>query len=176
MAMLTEVQRTYQEQKAEVYQRGNTLLRQRREEAAKIAAGAELGKELVDRIARRAAGTYDPLNGGFGEAPKFPGVPILGLLLHQYRTTREEFYRVMLAKTLDAMADSPLFDQTDGGFFRYSPAPDWSQAQHEKMLEDNVGLARIYLEAHMLLGQIRYREVASRTIDYLLSNLYDSST
>jgi len=173
LAMLMEVQRTYRDQKPEVYDQGNSLLRQRREEVAKIAAGAELGEELVDRIARRVAGTYDPRNGGFGEAPKFPGVPILSLLLHLFRTTREEFYRVMLVKTLDGMAASPFFDQAEGGFFRYSPAPDWSEAQHEKMLEDNIGLARIYLEAYLLLEQDRYREVASRTIDYLMNNLYD---
>jgi hypothetical protein len=79
----------------------------------------------------------------------------------------------MLEKTLDGMASSPLFDQTDGGFFRYSPAPDWSEAQHEKMLEDNVGLARIYLDAHLLLGKCRYRDIAARTIDFLIVNLYD---
>jgi hypothetical protein len=173
LAMSMEVQRTYRDQKAEIYDQGNSLLRQRREEVAKIAGGAELNKELVDRIARRAAGTYDPLNGGFGEAPKFPGVPILGLLLHLFRTTREEFYRIMLEKTLDRMADSSFFDGPEGGFFRYSQEPDWSEAQHEKMLEDNIGLARTYLEAHLLLGQDRYREIASRTIDYLLDNLYD---
>lgn len=174
LAMLMEVQRAYQGQKPEVYDQGNSLLRQRREEVAKIAAGAELSVDLVDRIARRVAGTYDPRNGGFGEAPKFPGVPILSLLLHLYRTTREEFYRVMLAKTLDGMAASPFFDHAEGGFFRYSPSPDWSEAQHEKMLEDNIGLARIYLEAFSLLDQDQYREIASRTIDYLMDNLYDN--
>jgi hypothetical protein len=173
LAMLMEVRRTYREQKAEVYDRSNSLLRQRRVEVAKITSGADLSVELVDRIARRAAGTYDPRNGGFGEAPKFPGIPILSLFLHLYRTTREEFYRVILEKTLDNMADSPLFDQADGGFFRYSPAPDWSEAQHEKMLEDNLGLARIYLEAHLLLGKCRYRKIASRTIDFLMASLYD---
>ena len=140
LAMLMEVQRAYRDQKPEVYDQGNSLLRQRREEVANIAAGAELGEELVDRIARRVAGTYDPRNGGFGEAPKFPGVPILNLLLHLVRTTQEEFYRVMLVKTLDRMAASPFFDHAEGGFFRYSPTPDWSEAQHEKMLEDNIGL------------------------------------
>ena len=176
LAMAMEVQRIYRDQKAEVYDQANSLLRQRREAVAKITSGGELSEALVDRIARRVAGTYDPRNGGFGEAPKFPGVPILSLLLHRYRTSQEKFYRVMLEKTLDGMADSPFFDQAEGGFFRYSPAPDWSEAQHEKLLEDNVGLARIYLEAHLLLDQDRYREIASRTIDYLLDNLYDSET
>jgi len=173
LAMLMEVQRAYRDQKPEVYDQGNSLLRQRREEVANIAAGADLGEELVDRIARRVAGTYDPRNGGFGEAPKFPGVPILKLLLHLVRTTQEEFYRVMLVKTLDGMAASPFFDHAEGGFFRYSPTPDWTEAQHEKMLEDNIGLAHVYLEAYFLLSQDKYREIASRTIDYLTGNLYD---
>lgn len=173
LAMLMEVQRAYQDQKPEMYDQGNSVLRQRRDEVRKIAFGPELGPELVDRLARRAVGTYDARNGGFGEAPKFPGVPILGFLLHLYRTTGEDFYRVMLQKTLNGMAESSLWDQHEGGFFRYSATPDWSEPQHEKMLEDNIGLARVYLDAFLLLGEERYRRTASDTIDYLMNHLYD---
>jgi uncharacterized protein YyaL (SSP411 family) len=163
LAMLMEVQRAYQEQKPQLYDQGNSLLRQRQEEVNKVAAGAELEETLVNRIARRVAGTYDAQHGGFGEEPKFPGVPMLQFLLHLFRTTGEEFYRVMLEKTLDGMAQGELFDREEGGFFRYCARTDWSEAQHEKMLEDNIGL-----------DKAEYRRVAERAIDYLLSYLFGS--
>lgn len=173
LAMLMEVHRAYGEQKVSLYDQGNSILRQRREEAAKVSASIEADSRLVDHISRRAAGTYDARFGGFGEEPKFPCIPVLQLLLHLFRATREEFYRVMLEKTLDAMAQGEIFDGEEGGFFRYTARADWSEAQHEKMLEDNIGLARVFLDASLLLDNQDYRRTASRTIDYLLASLYD---
>ena len=85
----------------------------------------------------------------------------------------------MLRKSLDGMADSPMFDTIDGGFFRYSAAADWSQPQREKLLEDNIQLGRTYLEASILLqpshpGLAReYRNIAGLTFDYVVNHLYD---
>ena len=174
LAMLMEVQRAYQEEKPQLYEQANNLFRQRQDEVAKISAGAELETPQVQRIARRSAGMYDPVNGGFGEELKFPGVPTLKLLLHMFRTSGEEFYRVMLEKSLDSMLRGELLDPVDGGFFRYCAQANWTEAQHEKMLEDNVGLARVYLEAWPLLNQEAYRQAAAGTIDYILTNLYDA--
>ena len=174
LAMLTEVERAYQEQKPQLYEQANNLFRQRQDEVSKISAGAELDHIQVQRIARRLTGIYDPLNGGFGEEPKFPGVPILRLLLHLFRTTGEDFYRVMLEKSLNGMLRGELLDPVEGGFFRYCAQADWTEAQHEKMLEDNVGLARVYLEAWLILGHDAYREAAEGTIEYLLTTLYDA--
>jgi uncharacterized protein YyaL (SSP411 family) len=173
LAMLMEVQRAYAEQKVALYDQGNSLLRQRQEQVARISADAEVDDRLVDRIGRRAVGTYDARFGGFGEEPKFPGVPILQLMLHLFRTTGEEFYRIILEKTLDNMVQGRIYDHEEGGFFRYSPRADWSEAQHEKMLEDNIGLAGVFLDAYLLLDNEGYGHVASRTIDFLLSHLYD---
>ena len=173
LAMLTEVQRAYQEQKPQLYEQANTLLRQRREQVGRVAAGHEVEDVLVDRIARGVSGAYDVLNGGFGTEPKFPNAPILQFLTHLLRSTGEDIYGVMLRKTLDRMADGEIFDREEGGFFRHCANSDWSVAQHEKMLEDNLSLARVYLDAYLLLGNERYRQVASQTINYLMGHLFD---
>ena len=174
LAMLQEVDRAYQDQKVELYQQGNGLLQQRRDQVAQASAGAEIDAVLVDRIARRVTGTYDARHGGFGEDLKFPGAPILQFLLHLYRTTGEGFYRLMLEKTLDAMVEGELFDRHEGGFFRYCGNPDWSQAQHEKLLEDNLALTRVFLDAALILDREDYRQVASQSVGYLLEFLYDA--
>ena len=80
----------------------------------------------------------------------------------------------MLRKSLDLLADSKLRDSIDGGFFRYSSTADWSEPQLEKMLDDNVQLARAYLDASIVLEQPRYRVIAEETFDFILAQLYDA--
>ena len=176
LAMLKEVERAYRVEKVQLYEQGNGLLQQRREQVARASAGAEIEPIVVDRIARRVTGTYDARHGGFGEDLKFPGAPILQFLLHLYRTSGEAFYRVMLEKTLDGMVQGDLFDRHEGGFFRYCGNPDWSQAQHEKLLEDNLAITRVLLDAALILDREDYRQVASQSMDYLLGPLYDASS
>ena len=180
LSMLAEFRLAYQEDRPQLYDQAGERLRQRRERVARSAAGEPPESWLVDRTARRVAGAYDAINGGFGLEPKFPNPPILQYAAHLYRTTGEAFYGEMLRKTLDAMLGG-IFDPVDGGFFRNATAADWSDPQMEKMLEDNVLLARVYLEASDLLSPVApapaatYRDAAERTIDCLLSQLYDDA-
>ena len=173
LAMLQELQEAYRADKPQLYSQSRELLRQRREHARRVAAGQEVENSLVDRVSRIVAGAYDAKEGGFGSEPKFPNPQILRFLIHLCRTTGEEFYATMLRKSLDRLADSPLFDTVDGGFYRYSSTADWSEPQREKLLEDNVQIARAYLDASIILEQPRYRGVAESAFDYLARDLYD---
>ena len=174
LAMLDEVRRAYSERKPELYEQGNDIRRQRREHAARVAAGQEPDASLVDAITRRVAGIYDPINGGFGTGPKFPSAPMLRLLLHRYRTTREPFFRVMLEKSLDAVVQGALRDQVDGGFFRFTMSGDWTDPQYEKMAEDNIALAGALMDSAIVLQRPDYLRHAGATVDYILAHLYDS--
>ena len=173
LSMLAELREAYREDRPQLYDQARERLRQYRDRIARLSAGPEAGPWIVDRVSRRIAGAYDAINGGFGLEPKFPNPPILQFVAHLYRTTGENFYGEMLRKTLDAMCAGPLFDAEDGGFFRNAGGEDWSDPQMEKLLEDNVTLARVYLDAAALLDHEPYRQAASRTIEYLLDHLYD---
>ena len=173
LAMLDEVRRAYAEQKPQLYEQGNDILRQRREHAGRVAAGQEPDAALVDQISRRVAGTYDPIHGGFGLAPKFPSAPMLRLLLHRYRATREPFFRTMLDKSLDGIVNGALHDSVDGGFFRFVAGADWTQPQYEKMGEDNIALAALLLDAAILLERADCRRAATAAVDYIVAALYD---
>ena len=176
LAMLAEVKDAYREDKPRVYEHAREMLRLRKEQTSRVAAGPEVTPALLDRSARTVAGAYDAANGGFGEEPKFPNAHILALLVHLVRTTGEDFYRVMLQKTLDRMVAGSLWDKEEGGFFRYCAGADWSQCQREKLLEDNLNLARVYLDAWQVLHEPRYRQVAEGAIDYVLNNLQGDRT
>jgi len=115
LAMLTELASAYREQKSQLYDQARQLLNQRRDQARRPAAGPDVEDALVDRVARVVTGAYDAMHGGFGSSPKFPNASVVQFLLHLSRTSGQEFYRVMLEKTLDGMADGPLFDREEGG-------------------------------------------------------------
>lgn len=175
MAMMGEIQQAYAEDRPRLYEQAREMHHHRRDTAARGAAGPEVEEALVDQAARVVAGAYDSANGGFGNQPKFPNFPVVQFVSHLARTTGEPFYRTMLEKTLDRMADSPLNDLEEGGFFRHCAASDWSEPQWEKLLEDNVGLAQVYLDAGFLMDRDDYCRVASRTIDYIMEDLFDGA-
>ena len=176
LAMLGELQEAYRADKPQLYSQSRDLLRQRRDHARRTTAGADVESSLVDRVSRVVAGSYDAREGGFGSEPKFPNAQILRFVIHLYRTTSEEFYAAMLRRSLDGMANSALYDSIEGGFFRYSSAADWSEPQLEKMLDDNVQLARAFLDASLLLEEPRYRLVAEEIFGFLHRYLYDAES
>jgi hypothetical protein len=107
----------------------------------------------------------DPVNGGFGRAPKFPPASSLELLMS--RGTGLEH----VERTLDAMLAGGIYDQLGGGFARYSVDAIWLVPHFEKMLYDNALLARAYLHGWQTLGHQRYRRVCEETLDWMLREM-----
>ena len=173
ISMIAEFAEAYENDRPTLYTQARDLLNSRKDHAQQFVASSELEESMTDRVSRIVVGSYDATNGGFGSEPKFPNAPILRFLNHQYRTTGEDFFASMLIKTLDSMSDGQVHDSSDGGFFRHCAQADWTQPQHEKMLEDNLSLAREFLDASILLDRPGYRETAKQSFDYLLEQLYD---
>ena len=175
LAMMAELQGAYANDKPRLYDQARELHQHRRNQAGRVAAGAELEANLVDSVARVVTGAYDARNGGFGAAPKFPSPQISAFAIHLARTTGEDFYLAMVRKTLDAMNGGELQDREEGGFFRHCAEADWTGPQHEKILEDNLGIAQLFLDAGCLLDDNSYKETAGRTVDWLMEHLYDAA-
>ena len=79
----------------------------------------------------------------------------------------------MLEKSLDGIIGGDLRDRIDGGFFRFTMGSDWTQAQYEKMAEDNVALAGVLMDAGIVLDRADYLQVAGEAVDYICGTLYD---
>ena len=173
ISMITEFAEAYKNDRPTLYTQARDLLNTRKDHAQRFVASSQLEESMTDRVSRIVVGSYDATNGGFGSEPKFPNASILRFLNHQYRTTGEDFFASMLIKTLDSLSDGQVHDSSDGGFFRHCAQADWTQPQYEKMLEDNLRLAREFLDASILLDRPKYRETAKQTFDYLLEQLYD---
>ncbi|HUG07630.1 MAG TPA: thioredoxin domain-containing protein [Acidimicrobiia bacterium] len=126
--------------------------------------------QLVEAYAGVEA-TFDPANGGFGGAPKFPQQPVLEFLLRIHRESWAPRATTMLTETLDEMADGGIHDQIGGGFARYSVDAHWLVPHFEKMLYDNAQLARLYLWAGIELDRPEFVDIARSTLDYMAREL-----
>jgi hypothetical protein len=114
---------------------------------------------------------FDPVNGGFGGAPKFPPTATIEFLLRHYLTSGTERALEMAELSLDRMASGGIYDHLGGGFHRYAVDAIWLVPHFEKMLYDNALLASAYLHAFAVTGKERYREVVEETLDYLLREM-----
>src|SRR5580693_8701765 len=103
---------------------------------------------------------YDPPEGGFGRAPKFPPSMVLEFLLRHHRRTQDPVALRMAEGTCEAMARGGIYDQLLGGFARYSTDNAWVVPHFEKMLYDNALLARAYLDLWRATGSELARRVA----------------
>ncbi len=128
------------------------------------ATATDLGAEIVDEAVRSLREDIDPVNGGFGSAPKFPPASAMDLLLA--RSVHEP-----VELTLDRMASGGIHDQLGGGFARYSVDAGWLVPHFEKMLYDNALLARTYLRAYLEIGHARYRQVTVGVCDWALREM-----
>ncbi|HEX6714395.1 MAG TPA: thioredoxin domain-containing protein [Thermoleophilaceae bacterium] len=108
--------------------------------------------------------SFDPRNGGFGHAPKFPQASAIEFLLRRGDSD-------LTTKTLRAMASGGIYDQVGGGFARYSVDAKWLVPHFEKMLYDNALLARTYLHGWQVTGDELFRRVCEETLGWALREM-----
>ncbi|MEX0800518.1 MAG: DUF255 domain-containing protein [Dehalococcoidia bacterium] len=176
---LPKIAVAYRSDKEEILRKVGEMRERRGQTAARPGAGAtpargDLSPEMFDAVVNGVAQSYDPVFGGFGEAPKFPHTDSIDLLLYAHRRRNDPDLLHMARKTLELMAAGDVFDQEWGGFFRYATRRDWSEPHYEKMLEDNANLLRCLLALHRVTGGEAHAAAASRVIDYLEAKLRDT--
>jgi len=132
-----------------------------------------LARRHLDQAEAALSRSFDPIFGGFGDAPKFPHPIDLRFLLRRWFHTGKASVLGMVRTTLVKMAAGGMYDQLGGGFHRYSVDAEWLVPHFEKMLYDNALLARCYLEAWLATGEADYARVARETLDYVLRDLTD---
>ncbi len=134
-----------------------------------------LTTEVMHNAYSQLATQFDHLNGGFGSAPKFPQPMTPEFLLRYYRHGFNVRALEMVELTLQKMAYGGMYDQVGGGFHRYSTDAYWLVPHFEKMLYDNALLARLYLHAWQVTGNVLYRRITEETLDYVIREMTDPS-
>ena len=170
--LLRHVGDAYHSRKDEVQLTAGKLEERLAASADRAPAPDDLPRRIVDDAVTGLAMSFDPVQGGFGGAPKFPPHLALEFLLRRlWADPQDHNARQMVETTLHRMADGGIHDQVGGGFHRYSVDGIWLVPHFEKMLYDNALLARVYAMAYRVTGEARWREVAERTLDYLLREM-----
>jgi len=120
---------------------------------------------------------FDSVNGGFGDAPKFPPSLALEFLLRCEALNKiegsESDFRIMqmVEQTCDAMARGGIYDQLGGGFARYSVDATWTVPHFEKMLYDNAQLLSIYAHLYRLTGDTQALRITTETAEFLIREM-----
>ena len=132
-----------------------------------------LSTEVMHNAYSQLSTQFDHLNGGFGNAPKFPQPMTPEFLLRYHRHGFNARALEMVELTLHKMAYGGMYDQVGGGFHRYSTDAYWLVPHFEKMLYDNALLARLYLHAWQVTANPLYRRITEETLDYVLREMTD---
>ena len=130
-----------------------------------------LTPQTLQHAAQTFKEAYDPVNGGFGGAPKFPQPSIPSLVLRAAKRFGDAAAVKMVLHTCDRMNAGGIHDQLGGGFARYAVDAEWLVPHFEKMLYDNAQLAQLYLDAFLVSGDARQAEVVRDILDYVLRDM-----
>ena len=134
----------------------------------------ELDLNLERWLMAHLRDAFDPTHGGFGRASKRIQESPLRLVLARCHGG-DESMRDVATQTLDAIGWGPLFDEVEGGVFRYSERRDWGQPHVEKLLSVNASAVQLFLDGWVVFNESRYRERAIQVIRYATRTLVDRS-
>jgi uncharacterized protein len=162
--VLEAVAQAWDDKRGEIRAGGSRVAERLRGGALLKPSAQPLDERVLADAVERLRESYDPVNGGFGGAPKFPPASALEFLLRRGETE-------MTAHTLRAMASEGIYDQVGGGFARYSVDARWLVPHFEKMLYDNALLARVYLHGWQVSGDALFRQVCEETLDWALREM-----
>ena len=129
---------------------------------------------IMDTIEKHTKNLLDPTFGGFTKAPKFPHASTLELLLDVYELTPEPSILNAVTLTLDNMMQGNFYDKAEGGFYHYAKDEAWQEPYEVKTTYDNAQLSRLYLRTYQMTQKEAYKEVALKTLDFMLTSQEDS--
>jgi uncharacterized protein YyaL (SSP411 family) len=165
--VLLSVSQAYRERRGDVERSADELVGVIDRQVALGRSEDEPTLDRLDAAFQRIASRFDPAEGGFGPAPKFPASNTLEVLLRLHARYGWPHALDMVTRTLTKMARGGIYDQLGGGFHRYSVDHKWLVPHFEKMLYDNALLTRIYLHAYQVMSDPLYRRVVEETLEYV---------
>ncbi|WP_240744228.1 thioredoxin domain-containing protein [Desulfopila sp. IMCC35006] len=171
--LLTTIHQVWLEQKGELQDSATRMVAAL--ERRNAASPAAIQSDVFQRGFSLLEQNYDPREGGFGQAPKFPRPVVLAFLFSHYKATGEKKAKDMALFTLRKMAEGGMHDQLGGGFHRYSVDDHWFVPHFEKMLYDQPQLANAYLDAYQITRDEVYARTAKEIFTYLLRDMRDAA-
>jgi hypothetical protein len=185
--VLERIATAWKEDHDKIVEQGSKIVEALRESQSAAPGKGKIDGSVADIAYRQLDRSYDPKEGGFGNAPKFPRPVTLNFLTRFYagnvarvcnlRGQENATSKVaphetqhaldMVLFTLRKMAAGGMHDHIGGGFHRYSVDRYWHVPHFEKMLYDQAQLAVVYLDAFQITKDKQYESVARDILDYV---------
>ena len=124
-----------------------------------------------DQAAARLAQEFDMVNGGFGQAPKFPNPSIHELLWRSYLRNGNEAVRDAVLISLTKMSQGGIYDHLGGGYARYSTDSIWLAPHFEKMLYDNAQIVDLLVWTWQETKNPVFAQRVEETIEWSLREM-----
>jgi uncharacterized protein YyaL (SSP411 family) len=124
----------------------------------------------LNASANRLISSYDWHYGGWGQAPKFPQPMLIEFLIQRGFRGDDSAYR-LVKHYLEHLAMGGMYDLVGGGFHRYSTDSRWLIPHFEKMLYDNAQLALAFTHGFALTGEVTFKWVAEKTLNFIQCEL-----
>ncbi|HTW39594.1 MAG TPA: thioredoxin domain-containing protein [Thermoplasmata archaeon] len=173
--VLKEVARIWTEEPERIRQNATAVQDSLARLRARRAPQAASTEEFIGGVRADILSSYDPVNGGFGTAPKFPHPTTVSFLLWDAFANRAGRSAEEARETLLRMADSGMYDQLGGGFHRYSVDEGWHVPHFEKMGVDNAALLGTYVEGAQRFGDVRLEETVRGIVGWAREVLEDGA-
>ncbi|SMC09411.1 thioredoxin domain-containing protein [Nitratiruptor tergarcus] len=157
----------YKEKREYLQKRGEAVLKLVNEVLHARYVPVQLDLSLANKALKQIEKSFDSIYGGFSQRVKFPQASTIALLLDIYLITHEEKAWQMAKKSLESMAKGGIYDQIEGGFFRYTTDRKWQIPHFEKMLYTNAELIGVYAKAYTIKKEPLFARVVQETIKEL---------
>lgn len=168
--LLQEVVRLWQEDRDNLMRSADQLTA-RLADSHTESRGSNADRTLLKNGYEELVALFDPVNGGFGRAPKFPTPAVLLFLLRYWKRTGSDHALHMVERTLESMRCGGIHDHLGGGFHRYSIDQQWHVPHFEKMLYDQALLLMAFTEVWQATKKPLYKKTAEAIITYVIRNL-----
>jgi uncharacterized protein len=164
--VMREVSRIFRDQPANVDHNRRALM-EKLAAVAKPADQVTIGPRELDSAAAAVGRAFDPVNGGFRGAPKFPQCPMLEMLWRAFARRHDTQFAEVVELTLARMSDGGIYDHLGGGFSRYAVDDKWLVPHFEKMLYDNAQLLELLALAFVRTSRSIFATRARETVAWL---------
>ena len=173
--VLERIGTAWKENHSKIVEQGGRIVAALRDSQTRPVGENKIDPGILDAAYQQLDRSYDPKEGGFGSAPKFPRPVTLNFLMRFYaRDPKSDAGKQafeMALFTLRKMAAGGMHDHVGGGFHRYSVDRYWHVPHFEKMLYDQAQLAVAYLDAFQITRDRQYESVARDILDYVARDM-----
>ena len=122
-------------------------------------------------ITKNLLANADVVEGGFGQAPKFPQTFSINCLLQAAYFLKDEKALAHAELSLTKMLNGGIYDQLAGGLCRYSTDAEWLAPHFEKMLYDNALFITALSNAYLLTKKDIYKNAVEHICNFIFTEM-----